>query len=117
MTDPCSPNPCGLNADCRTSADRPVCTCLPGHQGNPLISCRRGECSCKFFYLIFFFCEFLGFYWIFFWIFLADSECPHHKVCENYHCINPCSNKCGANAHCDVRNHVAGEATDNFSDK
>ncbi|CAL8079227.1 unnamed protein product [Orchesella dallaii] len=80
--DPCSPSPCGLNAECRNSLDRPVCTCLPGHQGNPLTSCRRGECS-------------------------SDSECPNHNVCENYHCVNPCANKCGANAHCDVRNHVA----------
>lgn len=43
--DPCYPNPCGRNTQCFTTAGRPVCSCLPGHHGNPLTSCQRGECS------------------------------------------------------------------------
>ncbi|CAG7819415.1 unnamed protein product [Allacma fusca] len=80
-SNPCSPSPCGTNANCHVSGDRPVCTCAPGHQGNPLTYCSRGECS-------------------------SNSECPSFKVCENFNCVNPCSTACGPNAACDVRNHI-----------
>ena len=46
-SDPCYPNPCGVNTQCFTSAGRPVCSCLPGYHGNPLTSCQRGECAGK----------------------------------------------------------------------
>lgn len=45
--DPCSPNPCGSNTQCRVADGRPVCSCLPGHWGNPLTYCQRGECEGK----------------------------------------------------------------------
>jgi len=80
--DPCAGAPCGQNAECRSSGDRPVCSCPAGYQGNPQILCRRGECS-------------------------ANSECPSFQVCQNFHCVNPCSNACAPNAQCEVRNHIA----------
>lgn len=46
-TDPCTPNPCGSNTQCRVADGRPVCSCLPGHWGNPLTYCQRGECEGK----------------------------------------------------------------------
>jgi len=81
-SDPCAGNPCGSNTNCRNSGDRPVCSCLPGHIGDPYRGCRRGECE-------------------------ANTECPSFQVCENYHCVNPCLKSCGANAQCDVHNHIA----------
>lgn len=53
-TDPCSPNPCGSNTQCRVADGRPVCSCLPGHWGNPLTYCQRGECEGKLVYCIIF---------------------------------------------------------------
>jgi len=82
IRDPCTGNPCGVNSNCRNAGDRPVCSCLPGYQGDPYRGCRRGECE-------------------------SNTECPSHQVCQNFHCINPCTSACGVNANCDVRNHVA----------
>ena len=47
--DLCNPNPCGIDADCkpgsdRSGNDRPVCFCRAGYLGDPLVSCRRGQC-------------------------------------------------------------------------
>ncbi|KAK3913971.1 Neurogenic locus notch-like protein 1 [Frankliniella fusca] len=81
MPDPCYPNPCGRNAQCREVNARPVCSCLPGHQGNPLTYCQRGECQ-------------------------DSSDCPHNRKCQNYECVDACAGTCGINAHCEVRNHI-----------
>lgn len=79
----CSRNPCGTNAICQeTLGGRPVCSCPPGHSGNPLSYCRRGECA-------------------------DHIECGLSQACQNGVCINPCVGKCGTNAHCEVLNHVA----------
>ncbi|XP_063698652.1 neurogenic locus notch homolog protein 3 isoform X1 [Culicoides brevitarsis] len=78
----CSNNPCGTNAICReASGGRPVCSCPPGHSGNPLTHCSRAEC-------------------------LDHSECGGHQACRNGHCVNPCADACGTNAKCETRNHV-----------
>ncbi|XP_047739045.1 uncharacterized protein LOC108675679 isoform X3 [Hyalella azteca] len=37
--DICHPGICGDNADCRTIAHRPLCTCPPGTTGNPTLKC------------------------------------------------------------------------------
>lgn len=42
---PCVPNPCGTSTQCYVTSGRPVCSCLPGHWGNPLTYCQRGECQ------------------------------------------------------------------------
>lgn len=79
----CSRNPCGTNAICQeTLGGRPVCSCPPGHSGNPLTYCRRGECS-------------------------DHVECGLSQACHNGNCVNPCIGQCGTNANCEVKNHVA----------
>lgn len=52
--DPCNPNPCGNNAECRARGERPVCSCPRGYDGDPLTSCRKGECVRKLSFLRFF---------------------------------------------------------------
>ncbi|XP_050544037.1 fibropellin-1 [Daktulosphaira vitifoliae] len=79
---PCSPNPCGTNTNCRVNNDRPVCSCLPGYFGNPLSICQRGECE-------------------------VNSDCTNSRVCRNYKCEDVCAGQCGINAQCTARNHVA----------
>lgn len=37
---PCA-GACDLNAECKVINHLPVCTCLPGFTGNPLLSCQR----------------------------------------------------------------------------
>lgn len=85
--DLCRPNPCGTNAQCvpghdNTGKERPVCTCFAGYTGNPLTYCSRGECQ-------------------------SDSECPDHRACLNYSCVDPCVGQCGTNAVCEPKRHVA----------
>lgn len=78
----CSRNPCGTGARCQeTVGGRPVCSCPPGYQGNPLTYCHRSGC-------------------------LDHNECGQTQVCRNGECVNPCIGTCGVNAQCEVRNHV-----------
>lgn len=35
-------SPCGVNALCSVEYHSPVCTCLPGYQGNPILQCIKG---------------------------------------------------------------------------
>uniref|UniRef100_A0A8D8WK56 EGF-like domain-containing protein n=1 Tax=Cacopsylla melanoneura TaxID=428564 RepID=A0A8D8WK56_9HEMI len=79
--DPCSPTPCGSNTQCYSAGSRPVCSCLPGHWGNPLTYCQRGECQ-------------------------DHADCPHSKACKEYRCVDVCASQCGVNADCNVRNHI-----------
>lgn len=40
---PCAfDNVCGLNALCRVVMHQPVCHCLTGYEGNPLVLCSLG---------------------------------------------------------------------------
>lgn len=77
-TNPCDPNPCGPNSQCRVSSNNVVCSCLPEYSGTPP-SCRP-EC-------------------------VMSSECPSNKACVNKKCINPCVQACGQNTDCSVINH------------
>lgn len=44
--DPCAVrSPCGVNAQCKTQNHLPVCTCLPGYRGNPILQCVKGRIS------------------------------------------------------------------------
>uniref|UniRef100_A0A0K8SUK5 Protein lin-12 n=1 Tax=Lygus hesperus TaxID=30085 RepID=A0A0K8SUK5_LYGHE len=79
--DICTPNPCGSNTQCLPRDGRPVCVCLPGHYGNPLTYCQRGECS-------------------------DSNDCGASKVCKNNQCVDVCAGNCGSNAQCLARNHV-----------
>jgi hypothetical protein len=77
--DPCQNNgPCGTNAECLARGDRADCQCLPGHQGDPYVACRRGECQ-------------------------YDPDCPTTRACRDYKCIDPCPGSCGLGASCQVR--------------
>ena len=37
--DPCGPGVCGVNARCQVKSHSPICTCLPGYNGDPFIKC------------------------------------------------------------------------------
>lgn len=60
-----------------TTGGRPVCSCPPGHSGNPLTYCRRAECT-------------------------THSDCRGNQACRDGNCINPCTGVCGQNANCEV---------------
>lgn len=74
--DPCSPSPCGPNANCRDG----ICTCIQEYHGDPYTGCRP-ECT-------------------------LNDECPSNKACLRNKCIDPCPGSCGISAICNVYNHV-----------
>ena len=76
---PCVPDPCGSNAQCRESAGRAVCSCLPGFFGDPHRECRP-EC-------------------------VISSECDSSLACIKQKCKDPCPGTCGISALCEVVNH------------
>ncbi|XP_058800730.1 neurogenic locus notch homolog protein 3-like isoform X2 [Phymastichus coffea] len=77
----CDTHTCGINARCSLTPDgRPVCACLNLHRGDPLGVCEKVECS-------------------------INEDCYDNQVCQNNKCVNPCSQLCGTNALCSVRNH------------
>lgn len=92
--DPCFPNPCGPNSQCRQINSQAVCSCLPSYIGNPP-GCRP-EC-------------------------VVSSECPQNRACINQKCGDPCPGTCGLNTRCEVINHSpicscqAGYTGDPFS--
>lgn len=73
---PCNPSPCGSNALCNNG----ICTCYPEYQGNPYVGCRP-EC-------------------------VQNYDCPSNKACRSNKCFDPCIGVCGAEAVCNVYNHV-----------
>lgn len=75
---PCQPNPCGPNSQCRIHNQQAICSCLPEYRGAPP-SCRP-EC-------------------------IESSECPQNEACSNKKCGNPCIGACGVAAICQVINH------------
>lgn len=80
---PCSPSPCGPNAECREKNGAGACYCAPGFEGNPYDNdrgCRR-ECE-------------------------ANSDCSPTLACVNFKCVDPCPGTCGALAECHVNNHI-----------
>lgn len=77
---PCSPSPCGVNAQCQERNRAGSCTCLPDYIGNPYEGCRP-EC-------------------------VLSTDCPYNKACIKNKCMDPCPGTCGANAVCQVVNHL-----------
>lgn len=75
---PCQPNTCGPNSQCRELNKQSVCSCLPNYFGSPP-GCRP-ECT-------------------------VSSECSLNKACINQKCTDPCPGTCGLNAQCKVINH------------
>lgn len=81
FTDPipldlCNPSPCGSNTECRDGE----CTCLPEYHGDPYVGCRP-ECT-------------------------VSTDCQKNQICVRKKCVNPCPDTCGANAVCEVFNHI-----------
>ncbi|XP_028157244.1 uncharacterized protein LOC114350564 isoform X7 [Ostrinia furnacalis] len=121
--DPC-PGACGINAECRTVNHSPICTCLTGYSGNPLVRCEveikvvnidpcqpspcgpnslcrvvngHSVCTCDNGYI--------GTPPSCRPECIVSSECPQDKACVNKKCIDPCPNTCGLNARCQVITH------------
>lgn len=94
MKNPCDPNPCGPNSQCKEVNEQAVCSCLIQFVGSPP-NCRP-EC-------------------------VVSSECPQHQACINNKCADPCPGSCGLNTNCQVINHspicscVQGFTGDPFS--
>ena len=80
VIEPCNPSPCGINANCQSTARAASCTCIPGYIGNPYIECKP-EC-------------------------VVNSECPRNLACIAQKCKDPCSGLCGVYASCYVSNHL-----------
>lgn len=84
-SDPCLSIKCGSNALCTSADHHAICTCLPGHLGDPTNSqtgCFRVEC-------------------------LADEDCSPDRHChqEYNRCTDPCEQvDCGKGS-CTVQNH------------
>ena len=79
IIDPCSPSPCGINAECSNRNRAASCTCYPGLQGNPYIECKP-ECS-------------------------INPDCPSTLACVRNKCVDPCPGVCGIRASCRVQSH------------
>lgn len=77
---PCIPSPCGANAICREQNGAGACQCIQDYIGNPYEGCRP-ECT-------------------------LNSDCPSNRACINNKCKDPCPGACGANAQCQVINHL-----------
>lgn len=75
---PCIPNPCGPNSQCREIGSTAVCSCLPNYIGRAP-NCRP-ECT-------------------------ISEQCPAHRACINERCKDPCPGACGLSAYCNVVNH------------
>lgn len=80
IVSPCSPSPCGVNAECKERNRAGSCQCLPDYIGNPYEGCRP-EC-------------------------VLNSDCPYNKACIRSKCMDPCPGTCGPNAQCQVVNHL-----------
>ena len=77
----CSPNTCGVNAQCLEENGKASCKCLAGFPvGDPYVSCRQ-DC-------------------------VTNSHCSLDKACINERCVDPCPGACGTDAECRVPNHV-----------
>ena len=81
----CGPGnlPCGGEAICTAISHEAVCSCPPGLEGDPYVTCFEIDCR-------------------------SDFDCPAEKACYNNHCIDPCSisNPCVQPAECTVVDHV-----------
>lgn len=79
---PCTPSPCGPNAECREYNGAGACFCSEGYEGDPYGSngCRR-ECE-------------------------NNDDCAYNLACTRFKCIDPCPRTCGHLAQCTVEKHV-----------
>lgn len=122
--DPC-PGTCGQDANCDVVNHIPTCSCLPGYEGDPFISCRPikrietpkqpcnpspcgpnsickinneiAVCSCQ--------TGFIGSPPGCKPECVVSAECQLTQACLNNKCKDPCPGTCGINAKCQVINH------------
>jgi hypothetical protein len=78
VRDPCVPDPCGPNSECRRVNGQAICSCLPTFIGSPPFC--RPEC-------------------------LTNPDCPNHLACIRNKCVDPCPGSCSSTAICTVVNH------------
>lgn len=74
---------CGQAAECHDQNHRAVCSCSPGTQGNPFVSCIKGVCQ-------------------------YNEDCADHETCDrlNRFCKPVCDQDvCAKKAYCSGRNH------------
>lgn len=76
---PCTPSPCGPNAQCQVINDTPSCSCLSEFIGTPP-NCRP-EC-------------------------VSNNECNNNFACINQKCKDPCPGLCGTNSECRTVSHI-----------
>lgn len=127
---PC-PSTCGTKAICTVINHNPICSCHPGQQGDPFISCytpliteepktpqQMNPCSpspCGPNSI----CQvkqgrpvcscqanYIGSPPYCRPECVINQECPKDKACVAEKCLNPCEGTCGSNAKCDVVNHT-----------
>lgn len=80
---PCTPSPCGPNAECRERNGAGACYCYEGYEGNPYDvnrGCRR-ECE-------------------------TNDDCNDKLACIKYKCNDPCIGICGSLSICNVERHI-----------
>ncbi|CAH2073961.1 unnamed protein product, partial [Iphiclides podalirius] len=123
--DPCQ-EACGINAHCKVAHHTPVCLCIDGFEGNPVVSCHpqrsptladenpctpspcgpyslckvidnHGVCSCQQGYV--------GSPPTCRPECVISTDCPQHQACMQQKCKDPCPGTCGVNARCQVINH------------
>lgn len=80
---PCTPSPCGPNADCRERNGAGACYCRTGYEGNPFDQTRGCRRECE-----------------------ANDDCADTMACVQFKCVNPCTGICGLYAICEVEKHV-----------
>lgn len=126
--DPC-PGTCGINALCNVINHNPICSCPPGHDGDPFTSCyipllpeepktptnpcvpspcgpnsicqvKQGRPICSCI------ANYIGSPPFCRPECVMNQECPRNQACVREKCINPCIDSCGENAKCDVVNHT-----------
>ena len=121
---------CGVGAMCQVIRHHPICTCPPGHQGDPFTQCTRippapqptprptnpcqpspcgpysrckalrDKAMCS--------CEpgYRGSPPGCRPECIVNDECSRQLACAKQKCVNPCEGACGLNAECSVRNHL-----------
>lgn len=77
---PCSPNPCDINAPCDSYGDQfAICNACVGQDAVNSPTCRP-EC-------------------------VMSSDCGFNKACLRNRCVDPCPGSCGINAECTIYHH------------
>ena len=66
--DPCTNEPCGVNAICEVKNHRALCICPPKHTGDPYRRCRPYEC-------------------------LSDTDCLPTLTCRHERCVDRTKSK------------------------